>query len=203
MARSGTRNRNNLPKARVEEADRRTLVRAVSTLLSGVERLRTLMRRHPRPSAAIGVVVVAGVVTLAVLETQSSPAPYHPASRSRQYADYSACLLTDSSGITGPAASVVWSGMQQASAKTTEQTSYLAVQGDQTLTNAETYFNTLAGRGCDVILAAGQLPAQAANARSSTYPKITVLSYPSAGDSGGATTQDVEAALTKAFQAAG
>ncbi|MBR7839639.1 hypothetical protein KDL01_40685 [Actinospica durhamensis] len=204
MARSGAHNHNNLPKARAKEADRRASTRWLNTLLSNASRLRAVIRRHPRPSAAVGVMLVAGLVSLAVLQTGSSPAPYHPAARSRQYADYTACLLTDESGVSGPAAAAVWSGMQQASTKTTEQVSYLAVQGDQSLANAETYFNTLAGRGCDIILAAGPLPTQAATARSAAYPKITVLTYPNAGSSAGTeTTTDVEASLTKAFSAAG
>jgi hypothetical protein len=204
MARSGAHNRNNLPRARVKEDDRPVAARWISTLLIGVERIRALIRRYPWPSAAIGAVVFASLISLVLLQLQSPPPPYHPAARSRQYADYTACLLTDESGLSGPEAAAVWSGMQQASTKTTEQVSYLAVEGDQTLTNAETYFNTLAGRGCDVILAAGALPAQAATARSSAYPKITVFTYPHAGGSSGTeTTTDVEASLTKAFNAVG
>lgn len=200
MARSGAHNRNNLPKARVKEADRRAAARCVSTLLLRTARLRAVIRRHPWPSAVIGLAVLASLVSLVILQLQSPPPPYHPAARSRQYADYTACLLTDENGISGPAAAAVWSGMQQASTKTTEQVSFLAVQGDQSLANAETYFNTLAGRGCDIILAAGALPAQAANTRSASYPKITVLAYP---NTGAQTTTDVEASLAKAFDAAG
>lgn len=112
--------------------------------------------------------MVGAVIVLAQPQQQSR---YEPPVRARQYSAYTACLLTDSDGVSGSAARSVWSAMQSASAATSAQVTYLAIQGPDTESNAETFVNTLALRHCDLVLAAGELPGQAVQHRAAAYPK--------------------------------
>jgi basic membrane lipoprotein Med (substrate-binding protein (PBP1-ABC) superfamily) len=91
--------------------------------------------------------------------------------RTRVYADYSACLLTGSAGITQSPAAAAWAGMQQASSRTSERISTLPITGPQDLATAEQFLNTLALRHCDLIITAGALPDQAAEARAAAFPQ--------------------------------
>jgi hypothetical protein len=178
----GTRNRNNLPKRDPTAAPppgrgKRSTDQIIRTL-----------RARPRHSAGAALLVLAMIAGIAYLAWPTTHHGYQPATRTRTYTSYTACLLTDATGITGTAAPV-WAGMQAASHSTHEQVSYLTMQGADTAANADTYINTLALRGCDTILAAGTLPDQGVTDRAGAYPKlrfITIAASATVGTAGAA-----------------
>lgn len=86
------------------------------------------------------------------------PAEAEP--RPRQYADVTACLLTDQRGLSDDAAATAWAGMQDASLATNGQVRYLQVTGAQTVDNAATFLGTLVLGRCAVIVGVGPLPTQ-------------------------------------------
>jgi basic membrane lipoprotein Med (substrate-binding protein (PBP1-ABC) superfamily) len=131
-------------------------------------RLRHFVGRHRWPFAAVALIVLGSVVWMVVLATRS-PAP--PLPRARQYLEFTACLLTDERGITGPEAKPVWAGMQDASLATRAKVQYLAVAGTQTVDNAVPYLNTLAQRRCDLVLAAGAVPTGAVGKAAAQFPR--------------------------------
>lgn len=134
--------------------------------------LRSIARRY---RIALGVTVGAATVAalcVAAWPTHSAtPAPYTPPVRARVYTDYTACLLTGPSGIADARAAQVWSGMEAASSTTRDQVSYLQLQGPQTAGSADAYINTLALRGCSLILTIGQIPGQGAADRAKDLPR--------------------------------
>ena len=135
------------------------------------------LRRHPRTviGTALAVVVI-GVIALAAQPHQrTAPPVYTPQLRTRVYSSFTACLLTGASGITDTQTAPVWAGMQSASTRTRAQVSYLAVQGAQTASNAESYVNALALRGCSVIVTSGTAPGQAAEQRASALARIKFI----------------------------
>jgi hypothetical protein len=77
--------------------------------------------------------------------------------------------------------------MQGASRITHEKVSYLALQGADTAGNAGIYINTLALRGCDIILADGALPDQGIADRATAYPKLRFIAIadPATGSTSG------------------
>lgn len=130
-------------------------------------RLRDFIVRHRWPSAAVVLILLGGVVW-AVLALRPSPAP--PPPRARQYLDFTACLLTDERGTNGPEAKPVWAGLQDASLATRAKVQYLAVSGQQTVDNAVPYLNALAQRQCNLVLAAGPVPAGAVGRSAAQFP---------------------------------
>ena len=100
-----------------------------------------------------GFVVVATVVLVVALTPGTAP-------RARQYLAFTACLLTDSHGLTGRPAAQAWSGMQQASLATRTKVEYLPVMSGSTPAAAAPYLASLLQRRCNVVIAAG--PAQVA-----------------------------------------
>ena len=123
--------------------------------------------------SGVGLAIVAVATVVLVAQGRGhSPAPGQitPAARSRSYSSVSDCLLTGPGGIQTSPAAPVWAGMEDSSKTTHAQVSYLAMQGPDTMANAEVYINTLALRGCAVILAAGPAPAQAAGERATAWP---------------------------------
>jgi hypothetical protein len=119
-------------------------------------------------------VALAGIGILAyALWPASHPAAVVP--RTRVYADYSACLLTGAAGTTQNPGAAVWAGMEQASNHTSERVSTLPISGPQNLATAEQFLNTLALRNCDLIVTAGTLPDQAAEARATAFPRQRFL----------------------------
>ncbi|MFI1987702.1 hypothetical protein [Actinoplanes sp. NPDC020271] len=94
-----------------------------------------------------GLLAVAGVVWSAWPADEAEPRP-------REYADVTACLLTDQKGVAGAAAAPVWASMQAASERTLGQVQYLAVSGEQSVANAQTFVGTLVLGRCAVIVAA-------------------------------------------------
>jgi basic membrane lipoprotein Med (substrate-binding protein (PBP1-ABC) superfamily) len=132
-------------------------------------RIGASLRAHPWPSL-IGVLALAGAATLAILLLPGHQNSEALDPRTRTYTEQSACLLTDAHGTTSTTAGAAWAGMQRAAKTTAERTSTLPITGTQTLQNAETYLNTLALRGCEVIIGADALPDQAVEARATAYP---------------------------------
>ena len=114
-------------------------------------------------------VVVAGAVLTVVLWPRGRELP---PTRARVYTDASACLLTDSTGITSSPASAVWAGMQTASVRTRTRVSYLAVNGDGSVANAVPYLNTLAQRKCNLVIAIGAGQVGAVRQRAAAYPAV-------------------------------
>lgn len=163
-------------------------------------------RRNPpigRKTAAIAgsCLAAAAALTVVVVLAVGSPAPKPanivPISRAQTYTAYSACLLTGSSGLTDPVAEATWAGMQAASDTTHAQVSYLPMQGAATAGNAGVYINTLALRGCSIVIAAGTLPTQGALARAAAWPHLPIVAItPPATKPGAETTHPAAPNLT-------
>lgn len=138
-------------------------------------RIRTAanaIHAHPRRTYGAAGAAALAIAALVWLAWPSPAAPYLPAARTRSYAAYTACLLADPSGVTGSADASVWSGMQQASDQDGEQVTSLTILGQPTRSNADVYLNTLATRHCDLVVAAGTLPAQATYDRAASFPRV-------------------------------
>lgn len=129
--------------------------------------MRHFIGRHRWLFAAVALIVLGGVVWVVVLVTRS-PAP--PPPRARRYLEFTACLLTDERGITGPEAKPVWAGMQDASLATRAKVQYLAVSGPQTVDNAVPYANSLAQGHCSLVFAAGAVPGNAVSKAAPRFP---------------------------------
>jgi hypothetical protein len=137
----------------------------MATTSSPAKSLRDLIRAHPWWFTAGGILVVVALVWLLWPATQPPPP------RARQYLSYTACLLTGERGTTDASAAPVWAGMQDASLTTHIKIQYLAISGPQTVDNAVVFVNTLAQRNCDVVIAAGAVPATAVTKAAATFPK--------------------------------
>lgn len=148
--------------------------RRVTSITDMTRRLGSSVRSHPwRSLSSLLALGCAAALVILLLPSHQSPEAFNP--RTHTYTEHSACLLTDAHGITSTTAGAAWAGMQQATKTTAERTSTLPVTGAQTLQNAETYLNTLALRGCQVIIGAGALPGQALAARATAYPHIQFI----------------------------
>jgi len=126
--------------------------------------------------AGAGALLIAVAIFLLWPRSEEEP-------RARQYRDVSACLLTDSAGITSPEVKPVWAGMQDASLKTLGQVRFLSVAGPQDVANGRTFVNSLVLGKCAVIVAAGKLPVETVNAvaRESPNQKFIVVGDVSPG----------------------
>ena len=154
--------------------------------------------------AAVGVLIVVGALLLWWLW----PSPAAPAPRARQYLPYSACLLTDATGISSPEAAPVWAGMQDASLATHIKVTYLSVVGPATEANAAPYLAGLVQKQCQVIVVVGAAQTAAAGASAANFPKIrfvvvggsaTAPNVTAVAASSAATTRaDINTTLTKA-----
>ncbi|MFE2914383.1 type 1 periplasmic-binding domain-containing protein [Kitasatospora indigofera] len=120
--------------------------------------------------AGAGVVLLAVAVVLAVMVPGREPERLPV--RAREYTDVRVCLLTDEQGVASAQAAPVWGGMQDASAATKAQVSFLSVMGPGTVANAQSYANTLVQRKCSMVLGAGGLPGQALRAIAGANPKV-------------------------------
>jgi hypothetical protein len=126
---------------------------------------------------AAAAAVVAGLLTWWLWPAKQAPPPL-----ARVYLEYTACLLTDDKGVTGPEAEPFWAGMQDASLATRIRVQYLSVAGPQTTENAATFLASLAQGGCNLIFAAGATPAAAVAERATTFPDIRFfVASPSGG----------------------
>lgn len=163
--------------------------------------LQAERRRRP---AILGAGVLAAVIAVAigiVALTHGEPAsPETP--RAQAFIDYTACLLTDSSGLTGPAAAI-WAGMHDASASTHARVEYLSLAGAQTAANAQPYLAGLAQSKCAVIYATGAAPIAAVKPVAHQFPRVRFAVLSPAVNSGNitslprASTADLRAAARK------
>lgn len=126
-----------------------------------------LLRRFRWVAAA--VVATAAIAIGVVLALPSHAQRVLPPARARTYTAFTACLLTDASGLTDEQAVPVWQGMQAASKQTSGKVSYLAASGPDTEQNAAIFINTLAQRRCDLILAVGPSEIGAAQAQAAIF----------------------------------
>jgi hypothetical protein len=113
------------------------------------------------------------IVVAALLAWALWPAPEEP--RPREYRAVTACLLTDGQGVAGARAAPVWAGMQAASGRTLGQVRYLAVSGDQTVANAQTFVAALVLGRCAVIVAAPGIADGAVRAIAAQHPQQQFL----------------------------
>ncbi|WP_433040878.1 hypothetical protein [Dactylosporangium sp. CS-033363] len=125
--------------------------------------------RRPRTvwiAAVACVVGVAAIITWAVWpESQDAP-------RSRQYSEYTACLLTDTQGPQGPDAAPIWRGMQSASLKTHAQAQFQQVSDPLTLDNARSTLAGMTQGRCNLVFAAGDKPVAAIREDAKKYPSV-------------------------------
>lgn len=172
------RDRNNLPRRRPAVPEQRTRAweRAAAWIAN--------RRRSEQIGAGIAAVCILGLLVYLLISARPARA-YEPQQRARAYTAYSACLLTDEAGVSAPSAAAVWAGMQAASSATHEKVSYLTMAGPDTEANAQTYIDTLALRGCDLVLGTGRLPDTAIAARAGAYPKLEFAATPQVVAEGG------------------
>lgn len=160
------------------QSPRRTARSAPPTL----ERTRA---RRPGVRTKIGALLFVAVIAVLAVALNRSPSgpPAHisPEVRSAPYTAYSACLLTESTGLRDSTAAATWDGMQAAARQTHAQISYLPMQGPATTANAGIYINTLALRGCSLVLAAGSVPASGAQGRAAAWPRLPLVAVLPAG----------------------
>lgn len=162
--------RNNLPRT-PSASPRPSRMGWLSRSVRG-SRAGRVVRARPRVALTAAAVLAAVAVTAYVISRPAGHSVIQPAARTRAYNPYTACLITDDQGVSGPQAAPVWSGMQAAAAQTHESVTTLAILGGQSEQNAVTTLDTLALRGCDYILAAGPLPDQAVRSTADRFPKI-------------------------------
>jgi basic membrane lipoprotein Med (substrate-binding protein (PBP1-ABC) superfamily) len=123
-----------------------------------------------------GAAVAFAAATLIVWSSSGGGADRRiPPTRARVYSQQQACLLTSARGLADAAVSPVWAGMQEASAKTKAQVSYLAVAGEQSAANAAPYLASLAANHCDVVLTVGSAPAGAVVLDGPRFPHTRFL----------------------------
>jgi hypothetical protein len=133
------------------------------------------------------LVVLAGVLAW-VLWPSGAPVP-----RARPYLAFTACLLTDGQGVTGPRAAPVWAGMQDASLSTHAKVQFLQVTGEGTVANAQPYVASLVQRKCAVVVAVGTAQVGAVLADAPKYPGVRFVVLGPAGDVPGVTSVDASA----------
>jgi hypothetical protein len=157
-----------------------------------------------------GLVGIAGLLLTWAFWPQSTSSPLEPP-RARQYLGYTACLLTGERGVADAAAAPAWAGLQDGSLATKAKVQYLAIAGPQTADNAATFLNTLAQTGCNLIVAAGDLPVATVRQGAGRFPSqafAAVTSEPISGNVIQITADDrtreaVKTLLTTAVAASG
>lgn len=138
--------------------------------------------------------IASGGAALAIALTwilwPAPPIPEPP--RARQYLQFTACLLTNQSGVTGESAAPVWAGMQDASLQTLAKVQYLAITGPQTADNGVTFLNSQAQAGCDLLFAAGDVAVATVDQAAAQFPQKRF--YPVAGGTATANVHPIPAA---------
>jgi len=120
-------------------------------------------------SVATALAFVGLMLGLAVWGLWPEPSKVEPP-RARQYVTYSACLLTDSSGLAGEPARTAWQGMQEASSETRIKVFYVATVGANSVDDVRPFLAGLVQRKCDVIIGAGTDQANAIAAGANANP---------------------------------
>ncbi|MFC1400604.1 MULTISPECIES: BMP family ABC transporter substrate-binding protein [Streptacidiphilus] len=164
--------------------------------------------RRYRWATAAAVVLALGATALVVRWPSSSAAP-KAATRARTYSRKQACMLTGPTGLADQHAAAAWAGMREASTESAAQVRYLSATGPDTPGSAGPFLASLAVSGCQVILAVGAAPTQAAEKVAEQFPKVEFLtvdgsatgkrlapvSYSSTGGERAAVAAAVESAL--------
>ena len=115
----------------------------------------------------------AGLAALAVavwLVWPSSGGRAEPVERARGFVDFTVCVLTDARGVAGSDAAPVWQGVLTAQKSTNAKTQYLATLGDGSVGAAVISLNTLAARGCGLIVAVGASQSAAVWKQAEVFP---------------------------------
>ncbi|MEV6010148.1 hypothetical protein AB0M29_25450 [Streptomyces sp. NPDC051976] len=139
--------------------------------------------------AVVAAAAVAGIVVAAT--GGSGHGRDLPPTRARAYTEQQACLLTPAGGLADSAATPVWAGMQDASARTHAKVVYLAVAGEQSAANAAPYLATLAGgRHCTVVLTVGAAPGGAVAIDGPKFPgtRFVIVGGPAGSKTGSQAT---------------
>lgn len=139
-------------------------------------------------TVVIGAVVLAAGVVAAVTSSVHWPFGNQQQSarpRARQYLNATACLLTDSRGITlGAPGAPAWKAMQSASLATHVMVSYLPATGPAT---ASVLLSTLIERKCGVIIATGAPAADVVRAaKSDRHQEFVLIAAPGTASPPGA-----------------
>jgi len=137
-----------------------------------------LGRRGRVLSASVTAIAVVAVCLVLILVAVSAPPP-----RARQYLAFTACMLTDSSGVAGASAAPAWAGMEDASLATHAKVEYQPVMSGSTEAAAQPVLASLVVQQCRVIVAAGQAPVAAvmADARQYRSVKFAVIATTTTG----------------------
>jgi basic membrane lipoprotein Med (substrate-binding protein (PBP1-ABC) superfamily) len=161
-----------------------------------------LLRRRWWVAAAV-VVLIGAVAVIVVIALRPRPR-YLPPSRAREYRDYTACLLTGPQALTDSGAKAAWAGMQDASATTLIQVSYLAAAGPETMANVSPYAAALVQRRCDLIVAVGPVEVDAAAQQAAAHLEIrfVLVAAEVGGGRGGANVTMVPAGDPKELRSA-
>jgi basic membrane lipoprotein Med (substrate-binding protein (PBP1-ABC) superfamily) len=113
----------------------------------------------------------AGLVIAALAVSHDHAPRTYPVARTRATIDYTACLLNPPAGIESSATSAAaWQGILQAQATTNLRAQTLAVIGPDTPAAAKTAVNTLALRGCNLIITATPVEVTAIEQQAHTFP---------------------------------
>ncbi|HZU55099.1 MAG TPA: hypothetical protein VFA06_04470 [Actinocrinis sp.] len=112
-------------------------------------------------------VAVGAVVWMAwPARTDRAPAP----ATARAFVDFTVCVLTDAHGISSADAAPVWRGVLMAQESTNAKAQFLAVTGGGSPDAAVVSLNTLALRGCGLIVAVGDSQVSAVWRQARTFP---------------------------------
>lgn len=125
----------------------------------------------------VGLCLAAGLAACVTwLLWPSSPARVYPAARTRTTIDVTVCLLTGPGGATSSSATATdaaaWKGILAAQASTNLRAQSYSVGGTETAENAQTSINTLALRGCGLIITTGGIENAAATTQAHLFPQV-------------------------------
>jgi len=146
----------------------------VAGLRWGMGSVRVLRKPVRARAYVFAVAVLAVGLVLAVWWVWPSPKRPEPP-RARQYVEFSACLLTDGSGLVGEVAQRAWQGMQAASSATNIKVFYVATAGATSVEQVRPFVSGLVQRKCDVIIGAGTEQANAVAASASANPGVVFV----------------------------
>lgn len=136
---------------------------------------RAFMRN--KGTIGVGLCLAVGLAAcLTWLLWPSSSARVYPAARTRTTIDVTVCLLTGPGGATASSASTAdaaaWKGILAAQVTTNLRAQSYQVVGTETAQNAQTSINTLALRGCGLIITTGSAENAAATTQAHLFPHV-------------------------------
>lgn len=135
------------------------------------------LRPFMKIKGAVALAVASALAAAAVwLLWPGSPAPVSPDARTRTTIDVTVCLLTGPGGAVPPTATAAdaaaWQGILAAQQSTNLRAQKYPVTGGGTVKAAQTAINTLALRGCGLIITTGSPENAAATSQSHLFPKV-------------------------------